>query len=183
MESNFRISLFDNKSTAKTCVDVADQRAENLAILGVKNVIELCVGPSLKQLERAYTRFNIQVTGNDIEQRWQKFYPKGKWIIGDALNIDYSGFDAIVFAPPLSHGCSGKRNDSLRISQVKPSYKDFLKASQNIKAKKILVLPGRSFATKYDRRDFYEFTSSISNYQIVPMKSKKIVKYYDFILE
>lgn len=176
-------SLVADHLTAKTNKDVAKQRAENLFVLGAKNVLELCVGPSLRELESAYKLFNIKVTGNDIDPRWKRFYPKGNWIIGDALNIDYKDFDAIVFAPPLSRGCSGKREDSLRISQVNPSYKDFLLVSSSFVGLKVLVLPGRSLATRQDRKDFYNLVFQFSNFEIVEMKSKNITKYFDLYLK
>ena len=78
------ISKFSDLATANTCLSCAEQRAQNLASLGVKTVIELCVGPSLAVLESVYRKQNITVTGNDIDSRWKEYYPRGKWIIGDA---------------------------------------------------------------------------------------------------
>lgn len=172
------ISIVENNKTAKTNIKSAMQRAENLFILGSKNVLELCVGPSLKDLEECYSKFNIKVTGNDIEKRWKEYYPKGSWIIGDCFNIDYSKFDTIVFAPPLSKGCTGRREDSLSIDQVFPTYNDFLLQSHTNKLK-VLVLPGRSFATKEDRKQFYKLTSKVRKYDLVPLTDGKIVKYWD----
>jgi hypothetical protein len=92
--------------TARTCEECAGLRAENLAILGVRKVLELCVGPSLRVLERAYRGQGIECWGNDVDIRWKHYYESGKWIIGDALSIDVRGFDCCVFAPPVTRGCT-----------------------------------------------------------------------------
>ncbi len=169
------ISAYTNDKTARTCVPAALQRAENLAILGCKNVLELCVGPSLQTLEKTYNQFGIAVTGNDIDGRWKDFYPKGKWLIGDARLIDTTGFDAVVVAPPLSKGCSGKREDALSIDEVFPSYYDFL----NLKSSYVVyVLPGKSLSLKADRGQLHKFLSHLSSYDVVPLKDK-VTKYVD----
>jgi hypothetical protein len=179
------ISNFSDIETAHTNFDCAMQRAENLSILGAKNVLELCVGPSLKDLQIAYKRFSIDVCGNDIDKRWEAFYKPGKWLIGNALNIDYNQFDAVVFAPPLSRGCSGKREDSLMVDEVFPKYQSFLDKlnKDNYKKTYVLVLPARSLATSDDRRQLHSLMSKItsSNKEIVSMcaGSRKIRKYVD----
>lgn len=174
-------STVENSQTAKTRVSCAQQRAQNLFCLDSKRVLELCVGPSLKSLEEAYRAFGIEVTGNDIEERWQKFYPQGKWIIDDARNVNTEGFDTVVFAPPLSKGCSGTREDSLSIDQVFPSYYDFLES----KAKTlVLVLPGRTLSVKDDRKQLHKLlgvmqaTNKWKTLEIVPLVDK-VTKYVD----
>lgn len=64
----FNTSILDNKQTANTHYICAKQRAENLYSLGAKSVLELCVGPSLSVLEKAYKKYEISVTGNDIDK-------------------------------------------------------------------------------------------------------------------
>ncbi|MHB8407820.1 MAG: hypothetical protein ACYDHY_06855 [Acidiferrobacterales bacterium] len=148
-------SVLSDDETARTEPEVAIRRAENLAILGVKSVLELCVGPSLKVLQAAYFDQGITCCGNDFEKRWQEYYPKGHWRIGDALAIPWDR-EAVVFAPPVSRGCTGRRVDSLRIWEVKPSYSDFLKRFKEDCCKTaVLVLPARSLATRFDRKDLY----------------------------
>jgi hypothetical protein len=170
------LSVQNNEQTASTCFECCLQRAENLSIFGCKSVLELCVGPSLKFLEKAYHKYNIKVVGNDIDKRWQMFYPNGSWLIDDARNINTNGFDAVVVAPPLSRGCSGKREDSLSLEEVQPSYYDFL----GLKNKVITyVLPGRTLSIKSDREQLFKFISKLHrNFQIVPLKNK-VVKYID----
>jgi hypothetical protein len=175
-------SVVDDTSTANTKLVCAKQRAENLFVLGVKNVLELCVGPSLKVLEQAYSEYNINVFGNDIDKRWVKYYPTGNWIIGDALSLDYSRFDCLIYAPPLSQGCTGTRADSLRISQVTPKYDDFISASKNFAGVRCLVLPGRSLATKEDRKDFHALTFQFQKFEVIPLTNKGVVKYYDLYI-
>lgn len=176
------ISKFSNHQTANTNADCAEQRAQYLSLLGINSVLELCVGPSLKVLEGAYKKYNIKVTGNDIEKRWQKYYSNGNWIIGDALSIDYTGFDCIVFAPPLSKNCSGKREDALSIFDVNPKFTDFIKKTNSLPVYKILVLPGRSLSTKNDRKQYYHLISGLENFSLIPLTHKNIVKYYDLLL-
>jgi hypothetical protein len=173
------VSTVNNDDTARTNIECAYQRAENLAILGVKTVLELCVGPSLKVLEHAYKVNRIKVTGNDIDPRWMLYYKTGDWIIGDALKIDYSGFDAVVFAPPLSRGCTGTREDALSINQVVPRYIDFMRRPFN--GVRCMVLPARTFATRLDRKEFFDLTFDLTNPEIIPLTagSRKIRKYVD----
>ncbi|KKN65712.1 hypothetical protein LCGC14_0478510 [marine sediment metagenome] len=184
------LSFVSNAETARTNKEAAFTRAENLAMLGASNVLELCVGPSLETLEDAYNSYVINVTGNDIEPRWKNYYTKGKWVIGDALNVDYSNYDSIVFAPPLSVGCTGTRKDSLSIDGVTPSYYKFLfgilikKYPGNI----VLVLPARCLSTRKDRQQLYRLLSFISKNnltsELVELKCgrRKIRKYVDLYL-
>lgn len=155
------------------------QRAENLAVLGAKRVLELCVGPSLKALEKAYGAFGISVVGNDLDPRWSSYYPAGRWVIGDALSVSWDGFDAVVFAPPLSRGCTGTRADALHIDDVRPGYREFMKRThQGIKC---AVLPARSLATPIDREQFHRLLSAIPDADVVQLTAgnRKIRKYVD----
>lgn len=176
------ISNFSDLATANTCDPCTVQRAENLYLLGAKNILELCVGPSLRRLEEAYKKFHMSVTGNDIDPRWKEFYPRGKWLIGDATKLSVNGFDTVVVAPPLSKGCSGKREDSLMIEQVTPKYNDFF----NLRAKiLVFVLPGRSLATREDRSQYHKFLTQVSelgSVTSVPLKNK-VTKYIDVYVE
>jgi hypothetical protein len=170
------ISTQEDERTARTCVECAAQRAENLAILGAKKVLELCVGPSLQALELAYQKVGIKVAGNDIDPRWKSYYPKGEWYIGDARKIDTNGFDAVVVAPPLSRGCSGKREDSLSLEEVTPSFYDFLDLPVGIA---VYVLPGRTLSLKEDREQLHRWLSKVQGkVELVPLR-KKVVKYLD----
>lgn len=180
------ISKYSDEQTATTDPLCAFQRAENLAILGASRVLELCVGPSLPTLERAYSRFGLVVYGNDIDRRWGKGV--FNMIIGDALKIAprYDQiFDTFVFAPPLSRGCSGKREDSLSIERVNPSYYEYLKAIGDSKAWHVLVLPARSLATSYDREQYHKLLNFIRRkYDVleVPLISK-VRKYVDLYIK
>lgn len=151
--------------TAHTNQNSANQRAENLAVLGSKKILELCVGPSLRDLEVAYNKFGMDVVGNDIDDRWKRFYPKGKWIIDNAFNVNLNPYDTVIFAPPLSKGCTGTRNDSLSIEQVNPSYYSFLDKVQKetYNGLFVLVLPARSLSTNQDREQFYRLLNHISS--------------------
>lgn len=176
------VSRFSDSKTASTNVPCAIQRAENLAILGVRTVMELCVGPSLERLEQAYKQYGIEVTGNDIEDRWQRFYPRGNWIIGDAREVDVSRFDAVVVAPPLSKNCSGLRLDSLSIEEVTPRYDSFLNLDNRVL---VFVLPGKTLSLKEDRRQLHKLLSQVTtdrNTNVVPLKNK-VTKYVDLYLE
>lgn len=174
------ISAYSDNKTANTNIFSAQQRAENLYVLGCKTVLELCVGPSLQRLEKEYAKFNIDCSGNDIDLRWQEYYPAGKWIMGDALNlnIDLSSYDAIVFAPPLSKSCSGRREDSLSLELVTPSYNSFINAYKDFKGIKVMVLPGRTLSIKHDRTELHKLLNHIDNYELVPLKNK-VTKYLD----
>lgn len=170
------LSSFTDEQTASTRWACAQQRATNLAILGAKSVMELCVGPSLQVLERAYAQVGLSVSGNDIDPRWQSYYPQGRWVIGDACNINTSAYDAVVVAPPLSKGCSGKREDALSLEQVSPSYYQFLGLPNKIL---VYVLPGRTLSVKSDRRQLHKFLSHLSGrVEVVPLVDG-VIKYVD----
>lgn len=160
------ISNFGDSETANTDERCAYQRAFYLWNLGIKNVMELCVGPSLRVLEKNYNKLEISCHGNDIDKRWKSHFSKGKWIIGDAIKVfeeTSSKFDSFVFAPPLSSGCSGKRSDSLSINDVNPRYKTFIDKMSEIdyRGHVILTLPGRCLSTRGDRAQFFELISYI----------------------
>lgn len=188
-------SIIADSLTARTNPDCARQRAFNLACLGAKNVLELCVGPSLKVLEGAYKEHNINVIGNDIDPRWKDYYPQGNWRIGDALDpVVLGGTDTLVFAPPLSDGCTGRREDSLQIKQVNPNYSVFLnhvnrcRGIYNDIKRLCLVLPARSVATKQDRKQFYSLlteASQLGNISVIELNAgrRKIRKYVDVYVE
>ena len=132
---------------ATTCPEAAAQRAAHLARLGAQRVLELCVGPSLATLRQAYAAHGLTVTGNDIDPKWQPD------LLGHCFTIDWSEHDTIVFAPPLSRGCTGRREDALTIGAIQPRYVDFLR---RLNRRGVLVLPARSWATSADRRAYYE---------------------------
>lgn len=178
------VSSFSDADTACTRFECAVQRSENLAVLGVKRVIELCVGPSLRALERAYALHGISVVGNDIDDRWRRAHPRGAWVIGDALSVPLGGFDAAVFAPPLSRGCSGEREDALMIEEVRPSYGDFMRASNEFTGLRVLVLPARSGATREDRRQLHALLARLPPHEVVQLTAgrRRIVKYHDVIV-
>lgn len=164
----------------------AKQRAENLSILGVKSVLELCVGPSLRTLETVYKGQGIIATGNDIDSRWKRYYPAGKWLIGDAAQLKNTlAFDAIVVAPPLSKNCSGKREDSLSVEEVNPKFVDFLHLKNRVV---VFVLPGRTLSVKTDIEQLHKLIGQIrkeqpwrKNIDIVPLK-EKVNKYVDIYI-
>lgn len=188
------LSTVADEHTARTCRAAAVQRAEHLAILGVRTVLELCVGPSLAELEGAYAAHGIRVTGNDIDPRWVASHPRGRWRVGDALAIDLTDFDAVVFAPPLSRGCTGTRADALRVDEVSPRYVDFLEvfAQQRWRPQRarvvMLVLPGRAFASRQDRAATHAVIRAAELWEwkveIVPLRDARgrVVKYHDAYL-
>ena len=156
-------------------------------MLGVSTVLELCVGPSLRDLEAAYAAHDIIVTGNDIDAQWQRYYPRGRWIIGDAFGVDWSGFDAVVFAPPLSRGCTGARADSLSVAQVQPAYSDFLRRLQTVPRVPVavLVLPGRAMATRRDRAETFALLAQCGpQAAVIPLRDARarVTKYHDVYL-
>jgi len=182
--NDVNISKYSDSRTANTCLVCAEQRAENLASLGVRTAIELCVGPSLSVLENVYKQRDISVTGNDIDPRWQAFYPRGKWIIGDAREINpriLSVFDAAIVAPPLSRGCSGRREDALGLTQVQPAFESFLGLPTKVQ---VYVLPGKTLSLRQDRSDLHAFLKKIktkyrtASVEVVPLKNK-VTKYVD----
>ncbi len=175
------LSRLSDDATARTDPEAALQRAENLAVLGARSVLELCCGPSLRVLEKAYAQHDITCHGNDIERRWREYYPDGRWVLGDALSVDWSGFDAVVFAPPVTRGCTGRRADALRIGEVFPRYTDFL--DRPFDGIKVMVLPARALATGYDRSEMHALIGGRS-VEIVPLTSgrRSIRKYVDIYL-
>ena len=188
---NNNISVVSNDATARTQVGCATQRAEYLTILGTKKVLELCVGPSLKTLETEYNKYDIEVSGNDIDIRWKRYYPAGRWHMGDAFALDYSAWDAVVFAPPLTKGCTGRREDALRINEVRPGYRAFIDVlkRQEYRGIAVLVLPGRAKADPVDRQQYADLISYIwrQNYFMVdecPLSigARRTVKYTDLYL-
>ena len=190
------LSTVADEHTARTCRAAAVQRAEHLAILGVRTVLELCVGPSLAELEIAYATHGIRVTGNDIDPRWVTAHPRGRWVLGDALTVDLAYHDAIVFAPPLSRGCTGRRDDALRADEVTPRYQDFLTAVRHrlslLPARHVsvvvLVLPGRALASRRDRAATHAVIRAAELWEwkveIVPLRDARgrVVKYHDAYL-
>lgn len=178
-------SVVYDEHTARTDPECATQRARHMAILGAKSVLELCVGPSLASLERAYIAHGMSVTGNDIEERWREYYPRGRWVMGDALEVDPRPYSAVVFAPPLSQGCTGLRCDALRINDVTPGYRDFIRrlVTSGFHGLGVLVLPARSLATRQDRRQMHSLLSCLGDMwqEVVPLTSgpRRIRKYVD----
>jgi hypothetical protein len=179
-------SRYNDAETARTDQECAYQRAENLACLGVKSVLELCVGPSLARLWKAYKSFNIKAMGNDIDKRWAEYWPSGNpvrrkdyWLIGDCFEVPWTGFDAVVFAPPLSKGCSGRREDALSIHEVFPRYTDFTR--RPFSGWRCMTLPARSFATRQDRKEFFDLTFDLGEIEVMPLTAgwRKIRKYVD----
>lgn len=176
-------SILSDSETARTDPECAAQRAENLAIIGVESVLELCVGPSLRDLEAAYGRHGIRVTGNDIDPRWRDLHPSGSWVIGDALLMDPRPYDAVVFAPPLSRGCTGRREDSLMVDEVEPAYTHFLieLMGWGYRGVGVLVLPARALATGPDREQTHRLLSNIPSHEVIPLVAgpRRIRKYVD----
>lgn len=200
------LSTVDDETTARTCQEAADQRAENLAILGIKQVMELCVGPSYSTLQSAYAKRGISLIGNDIDDRWKRYANREgtldscTWRHGDCLTVPWNGTDAVVFAPPLTKNCTGRRSDALRINEIRPSYDHFLD-EWNLRYRQIildgqsatpglfprtavLVLPARSLAVSRDRHQLYglvRFASYFGNTEVYPVYCgrRKILKYVD----
>jgi len=181
------LAIFSDDLTASTQEECALQRALCMAGIGsVRRVLELCAGPSLPTFERAYAHHGISVTGNDIDSRWQRSYPGGKWLMGDALTVPLAGFDAVVFAPPMSRGCTGRREDSLMVWEVEPGYLDFVARLGSFKGIVVLVLPGRALATRDDRTQFYELQARLpvpSCPVTLRAGHKGIAKYHDLYLD
>lgn len=188
------ISTVGDEKTARTNPASALQRAENLSVLGARGVVlELCAGPSLRTLEEAYKKFGFSCIGNDIDPRWKRQYQEGDWLIGNCLEIPWDGKKSlvdttVVFAPPLSKGCTGKREDSLRPDQVTPSYREFLNEFNRRKHKGIaaLVLPGRAW--NHNRRELHQIIimaakacAAYRGVEVVPLydERKRVVKYVD----
>ena len=142
------LSVLPVEQTARTCCAVATARAGRMAELGVRSVLELCVGPSYQVLADAYGARGIRCVGNDVERRYVT--ADGEWRVGDALAVPLSDVDAVVFAPPLSKGCTGRREDALMVDDVEPRYVDFL-ARPDLPRVVVLVLPGRATTSRWDR--------------------------------
>ena len=136
-------------------------------------------------LERAYRSFGIEVAGNDVDPRWPASHPRGRWVVGDALAVSWDGFDAVVFAPPLSRGCTGRREDALRVGEVRPAYADFVRRLEREHALGVMVLPARALATRRDRDEFWELMAMVPHAQVVPLTAgrRRVVKYHDAYLE
>lgn len=201
------VSIVSDDKTARTDPECAVQRAVNMASLLPKSpqfvpqtVLELCVGPSLKTLESAYARVGLECIGNDIDERWVDYHSRGQWRVGDAFSVSWQGVQGVVFAPPLSKGCTGRRRDSLMIDQVRPSYRDFLRrlcivhenqhvTRLNSSIKVVcLVLPARCLATSRDREQLYHLIHDASKYgRVEPVELtsgwRKIRKYVDLYIE
>lgn len=178
------LSKFSTDATARTRPTCALQRLQNLVCLGSEKVLELCVGHSLEVFDEAAKKLGIEVTGNDFDSQWKSFYPTGRWIMGDAIGISWEGFDSVVFAPPLSRGCSGTRADSLMINQVSPGYDKFLsRALVETPRVAVLVLPARSLATRQDRDEYYKLLAATRqvwlNVEPIPLVADVIRKYVD----
>ena len=177
------LATLPEDETARTDPECAAQRAENLAILGVGSVLELCVGPSLRVMEAAYSACGIVVTGNDVDERWRRYHPEGRWEMGDCLTVDPRPYDAVVFAPPVTRGCTGRRADSMRVSEVEPGYGRFLCAlhAWGFAGVGVLVLPARAVATSLDRQETYELLSSLGSYEMIALHAerRRIRKYVD----
>jgi hypothetical protein len=185
---DLNVSAYANDETATTREECALQRIEHLSVLGARDVIELCVGPSLRVLERLGAAHGIRVAGNDVDPRWARAYLEGTWVVGDALEVDLGPYDAAVFAPPLSRGCFGRREDALSIDGVVPAYRDFLARAAAQQKLLVLVLPGRSLSTADDRRQLHALIAHITGLgrrpEVVPLTAgaKKLVKYVDVYL-
>ncbi len=182
------LSQVSDERTARTSAYCAQQRAENLAALGCHNLVvtELCVGPSLETLIKAYAKVGLTCWGNDIDPRWKELYPSNNWLIGNCLDIYWS--KVVVFAPPLSKGCDGTRESSLRAEKVRPSYQDFLDELQRrqFKGWAVLVLPGRSWTE--DTRGLHKMiamASKLGSFDYMPLKDERhrIAKYVDIYLK
>lgn len=127
----------------------------------------------------------MEVTGNDIDPRWREYYPRGKWVIGDALEVDLLSYSAVVFAPPLSRGCTGLRCDALSVDQVTPTYASFIGRvlSSGFRGIGVLVMPARALATRSDRRQMHSTLSMLGHLwqETVPLTAgpRRIRKYVD----
>lgn len=167
--------------TARTDPECAAQRAENLRVLGVTQVLELCVGPSLRTAEEAYARHGIVCWGNDVDPRWRRYHPEGRWVMGDCMWISWYGWDGLVFAPPLSRGCTGRREDSLMVDDVIPAYRGFL--GRPYDGVRCLVLPARALSTRRDREQMHRLLAGYE-YDMVPLTAgpRRVRKYVDVYL-
>jgi len=172
-------STYTLEKTAYTIDNIAEQRARNIKkIFNPRNVIELCCGKSLNILKKHYQKQGIKIYGNDIDEKYLEINPE--LVIGDCLKIKHNKFEVCVFAPPLSKGCSGKREDALSIEEVEPSYYDFINLNLD---KFLLVLAGKTFSIRKDRNQYYKLLNYLDSkgyiVEIIPLKYKKINKYID----
>ena len=181
-------SGFADAATARTHPICAAQRAGNLAQRNTRSVLELCAGPSLKVLEAAYAHKGIECWGNDVDHRWEGYYPQGSWLLGDCFEVFLQHrhkFDAVVFAPPLSARCSGTREDSLSVLDVQPGYLEFLDLVRETKYRGtvVLTLPGRALSTRYDRSQFYRLLAHTFDFtqDVMPL-TNGCRKYVDILL-
>ncbi len=184
-------SDYTNEKTANTCTEIAALRAYNLACIGTTTVLETCVGPSFNVLSNAYWQRGIEMWGNDIDGRWAQV---GHWLHGDVAKVSLDCFDTVVFAPPLSKGCSGKREDSLMPEEVTPSYESFLNRI-NLERDRlpdlktiVLVLPARSISTREDRAQYYKILAKCHKMgtvseKIMSVNKRNIRKYIDIIVQ
>jgi hypothetical protein len=187
-------SLYPINKTAKTHELCLQQRIQNVKSIfpEVNSVLETCAGISSVKIAKAYKEAGYQIATNDIDPRYKKHEPN--MVVGDALALDFSSYDLVVFAPPLSKGCSGRREDSLSIYEVTPSYESFLDRAFRFKNLKGvgLVLPGKTFSTALDAAQFYQLIRSIyfgfasfypsAIYYQRELKVKGCTKYVDLYL-
>ncbi len=157
------LSALPIEDTASTHPEVAHARALHAHHCGVKTVLELCVGPSAPVLHEAYRQVGISPLFNDIDPRWSASFPEYQWVGRDCFAAAHfclrAGplLDLVVFAPPLSAGCTGTREDSLMIEEVVPSYWAWLRLLADLPARPLTctVLPARSLSTRHDKAQFY----------------------------
>ena len=187
-------SLYPVNKTAKTHELCLQQRIQNVKSIfpEVNFVLETCAGISSVKIAKAYKEAGYQISTNDIDSRYKKHEPN--MIVGNALTLDFSSYDLVVFAPPLSKGCSGRREDSLSIYEITPSYESFLDRAFHFKNLKGvgLVLPGKTFSSASDTAQFYQLIRSIyfgfasfypsATYHQRELKVKGCTKYVDLYL-
>ncbi len=147
-------------------------------------MLELCSGARTPFLHAAYTFQNLQVTGNDIKNKYETLYPKCKWVIGDCLSQTWhawSGFDTIVFRPPFK--------PDFNLDTSKPSYKDFIN-DVNYKDKlAVCVFPGHILDQKKSRKQVYKFLAFcqdkrwLKDYAFMAAMADREVKYWELYLD
>lgn len=178
-------SVVTSDATARTVFACAQQRAHNIRFIldcnGVNHVVgalELCVGPSFDALTRAYADENILCWGNDIDRRWRPMQhtQQRRWIDGDAMTVaskldPTSNIKVVVFAPPLTYGCTGRRVHALMVDEVTPRYVDFIDQLATwfkIVDVAVMVLPGRARATSDDRSQFHHLIGQLTtDYDVI----------------
>jgi hypothetical protein len=109
----------------------------------------------------------------------------------DALAIPLRDYDAVVFAPPLSRGCSGRREDSLAVKNVTPSYWDFIGSLHHRAGPRtttvVFTLPGRASVLRADRAAMHELVARLWDawgpVSIEPRRDERgrVVKYVDLV--